>query len=277
MLAESLSYPFEEIFSLPSFLFGDVARHGREVTHDTLLPAIHAAQKRDRRAPPALTGDRPLETVVDHRADAVLAVGRDPRDAASDLGHRAIAQSPEVDEPLVRRPEDDGVLAAPAVGVGMRGFPRMEEKGAGVIALRVRREGDRLVGRARESREDGLARVVGGRLRRHDAPAAEKLRRVRVVVPALVHRTEGRVVDLEAGAPHDLVVVAAVAGSGVDEAGAVRRRDVLAREGIRNCRMARTRTGGRSATRATPWRSFRRFSSNGEEGWRPSNRERPSP
>ena len=217
MLAEGLFDPFEELFPLAFHFFGDVARDGREMAFDAPLLAVRAAKEGDRRAPAALPGDRPLEPVVHHGADPVLAVGGDPRDAVVDLAERPVAEGGEVDEPLVRRPEDDGVLAAPAVRVTVGSLRLREElRARGVAGL--------------ERGENGRAGIVGRDPRGDDAPAPQGLRGVEVVVARLVDGAERRVVHLEAGSPHDLVVVAPVPRSGVNEARAVRRRDVLANE-----------------------------------------------
>src|ERR1035437_4747764 len=140
MLAERLPDPFEEIISFSLLLLSDVSFDRGIVRHDALLFALGAPQERDGRAPAALARNRPLEAVLDHRADAVLAERRNPLDAVVNLGERLVADRVQVDEPLVRRAEDDGVLAAPAVGIGMGRGLLGEEDGARAIAIRPFRE-----------------------------------------------------------------------------------------------------------------------------------------
>src|ERR1019366_6572177 len=101
---------FEEIFSFYLLFLADLPRDGGIVRHEALLLAVRAPQERDGRAPAALARNRPLETVLDHCADAVFAEGRNPLDAVVNLSERLVADRVKVDEPLISRAEDDGVL-----------------------------------------------------------------------------------------------------------------------------------------------------------------------
>ena len=209
MLLEDGDEVVEEELQLGRVVGGGVVLH--------VLPRLGRAEDRDGGAPEPLARDRPLETVLDHRADPVHAEGGDPLDLLADLGEGPVAQRPEVDEPLVRRPEDDGALAAPAVGVAVDHVGPAEE----ARARRVTRL---------EEGEDGAVRVEVGRLRRDDPLAAERLGNVVVVEAGRVDGAEGRVVHRESAPLDDLVVLAPVARGGVDETGAVVGRDVLAEE-----------------------------------------------
>ena len=94
-----------------------------------LAVAPLAVEHRDRHAPEPLAGDAPVGAVLDHAVDPVAPPGGDPGDAV-DRGKRLF---PEVvllhgDEPLLGRAEDDRLLAAPAVGVGVLHIHPPEER-----------------------------------------------------------------------------------------------------------------------------------------------------
>ncbi len=77
-----------------------------------------AVEDRDGNSPDPLSGDAPVRTILDHPVDPVPAPGRDP----GHLIDRFKGISPQScllhrDEPLLRRPEDDGVVRPPAMGI----------------------------------------------------------------------------------------------------------------------------------------------------------------
>src|SRR5206468_4990219 len=87
--------------------------------------AAAAIEGRDRHAPQPLARDAPVGARRDHVPDALLAPGRVPLDLldrtqglrAQRLRRRPLLLLVERDEPLLRGPEDDRVLAAPADGI----------------------------------------------------------------------------------------------------------------------------------------------------------------
>jgi len=87
---------------------------------DGLATAL-AGEDRDGHAPGALTRDAPVGAVGDHRTDAVHRPLGIPGDLV-DLVQRPLAQTRGVhgDEPLVGRPEDDRLMATPAMGIAVR-------------------------------------------------------------------------------------------------------------------------------------------------------------
>ena len=93
------------------------------------LVAVLADQRGDGHAPVALARDAPVGPVLDHGVDALLAPGRDPIDVVADRLEGALAQIVLVhaDEPLGGGAEDDRLLAAPAVRVGVRNLFRGHE------------------------------------------------------------------------------------------------------------------------------------------------------
>ena len=85
-----------------------------------LALALLAVEHRDRNAPEALAGDAPVGAVLDHPVDPVPSPGGDPGHVVD--GRQGLL--PEVvflhgDEPLLGGAEDDRLLAAPAVGIGV--------------------------------------------------------------------------------------------------------------------------------------------------------------
>ena len=110
-------------------------------------------------------------------------------------------------EPLVGGPVQDGALAAPAVGVLVDDVLGGVERAAGL-----------------EVREDGLIGLVGGE--------AAVFAGLLVHFAVVVHGDDEADVDLALGVvlAADVVVLVAVAGRGVDAAGAGVERDVLAQD-----------------------------------------------
>ena len=168
------------------------------------LAVFHGVEQRDRRAPAPLPRDHPLAPVLDHAGDARLAPGGDPlhagdrvERAAPDVGRRLV----ETGEPLDRRPEDDGILAAPAVRVLVAELRVVPGEGA----------------RGLQVLDDRRIRVE------HLLPAVLRDRRE----PAGF--VDGRE-DRELLALPGEEVVFAVAGRGVHEAGAGVHRDVVAED-----------------------------------------------
>ena len=161
-----------------------------------------ALEGRDGHAPGALARDAPVGPAGDHAVDPLPAPLGDPADAGDGLaGLGPEAGLVHGDEPLLGGPEDDRVLAAPAVRVGVRDLGLLEER---PVLLHV--GGDAGVGL--EDLEPGVARDVG--------------REAAVVV-------DGRV-DVDAVGDAGQVVVVAVARGGVDAARAVVERDVLGQD-----------------------------------------------
>ena len=167
------------------------------VAREDDLAAVLAVEGRYRNAPRALAADAPVGAVAHHVRDAVLAPVGYPFYFVDAL-ERLVAEFRDGDEPLVRGAEDDRLLAAPAVRVGVRDFQLSEQ-----------------AARFFEKLED-LLLALG---ERH---AAEN-RRVGVIMSSRVHG----VVDLYAVADARLIVVASVAGGGVDASGTGVERDVV--------------------------------------------------
>ena len=171
---------------------------------DERLVAPLAVEDRDRHAPGPLAREAPVGPVLDHVVDAVAPPVRDPADPV-DLPERGRPQAAlvEREEPLVGRAEDHRVVAAPAVRVA-------------VLQLR---------GRIGEQVSRGVEVLHDLRVRREDL-LARVLPRLGGEAPGAVHRVQ----DLEPVAQADLVVLLAVPGGGVDEAGAGLERHVLAED-----------------------------------------------
>ena len=85
---------------------------------DDGLPAAVAVEHRDGHAPHSLAGDAPVIALGDHRHHAVLAPGGVPGDAVAGFDS-LVLDGVHGAEPLLGGPVDDGVLAPPAVGVGV--------------------------------------------------------------------------------------------------------------------------------------------------------------
>ena len=161
--------------------------------------AGRAGERGNGDAPGSLPGDAPVGPAGDHAGHAFLAPGGDPPDPLHGLqGPAPQAGVVQGDEPLLRGPEDDGLFAAPAVGIGVGQAALLEES---PVALHV-------LGDARVRVEDvqaGVARRPGDEF------------------PVLV---DGRV-DIDAvGLPGQEVVVS-VAGGGMHGPGAVLESDVF--------------------------------------------------
>ena len=82
------------------------------------LVAVLAVEHGDGQAPAALTGDAPVIALTDHGAHAVLAPGRQPAHVLTGL-YGGLLKGVHGAEPLGSGAEDDGALAAPAVGVAV--------------------------------------------------------------------------------------------------------------------------------------------------------------
>ena len=103
------------------------------------LAVAHRVEERDRRAPAPLAGDDPLAAVLDHPARCAASPHAGIQLHAGDRLQRAAprrrSRIVQPHEPLDRRAEDDGVLAAPAVRVlvaelrGRRGRGRRRPSG----------------------------------------------------------------------------------------------------------------------------------------------------
>ena len=177
-----------------AYLLRDAAH---AVAREDDLAAVLAVEGRYRNAPCALAADAPVGAVADHVRDAVLSPVGNPFNLVNAL-KRLVAEFRDGDEPLVGGAEDDRLLAAPAVRVGVRYFQLSEQ------AVRFL-----------EKLED-LLLALG---ERH---AAEN-RRVGVIMSRRVYG----VVDLYAVADARLIVVASVAWGGVDASGTGVERDIV--------------------------------------------------
>ena len=175
----------------------------RVVVHDGLA-AVLAGEGRDGHSPVALARNAPVRPALDHGADALNGVRGVELDLL-ELAQGILAQAGLVhrDEPLARGTEDDGLLAAPAVRVAVRDVLVQDERAALLEPL-----------------DDLGVRVVHV----HSGPRAACAHAVTLVEVAVVvdGHHDG---DVEAHAR--VVVVDAVAGRGVDDAGAVVERDVV--------------------------------------------------
>ena len=188
--------------------FGEaLADRAHALRRQQRLAAV-VVEHRDRQAPRALPADAPVGAVLQHRTQPLLAPLRVERDFIK-RGERPLPQRQrfavdlvrlvERDEPLLGGAEDDRRFAAPVVRVAVRVIGFLEEHAEFVELL-----GDDVVGFP-----DGEA---GQPVRDGGVEAAVRL--------------DGAV-DVEADLPAELVVLVAVAGCGVDEAGAVLGRDVI--------------------------------------------------
>ena len=174
-----------------------------------------------RRAPGALPADQPVGTGLDHRTDTVLAGGREegrgvdgvqrPLAQGRGVGRVRVDRRVHADEPLRRVAEDHGGFGAPGVRIGVL-HPPARQQGAGLDQL----VDDRGVGRAE------LAGLLALGLQHLEAAEQRHV----VVIGAV--RIDGLGdLAMAVGQP-DQVVVGAVAGGGVDEAGAGVVGDVVA-------------------------------------------------
>ena len=167
---------------------------------DVVSAALLAVESRDGHTPGTLTADAPVVAVTDHTLHAVVAPVRHPLhgvdglvDIVTELGNRA--------EPLLGGTEDDGVVAAPAVGVLMLDV-HLAHDGTGFG--QVGQNG--LVGSP-----DTLTCVLTGQLRQ---------------AAAVVHRnSDGHVVLLR-----NIEVIHAVAACGVDAAGTAFQRNMVTQD-----------------------------------------------
>ena len=97
------------------------------------LAAALAIEDDDRHAPDALARDAPVGAAGDHVGDALLAPGGHPLHLLDGF-ERALAEIVAVhaDEPLLGGAEDDRVVAAPAVRIGVRELFEAQQR-AGVL------------------------------------------------------------------------------------------------------------------------------------------------
>jgi len=153
-------------------------------------------------APRALAGDTPVGPSLHHSVDAVPSPVGNPGDPV-DLIQCLFAQSVgfHADEPLFGGAEDDGLLAAPAVGIGVGDLARTKEGAC--------------FGQLFNNALVGFEYLLAG----------EELHVFHEPAP-VVHR----VVDVEAESEPHHVVVLAVSGGGVDASGARFQGDVFAQE-----------------------------------------------
>ena len=161
-------------------------------------PAVFAAQRGHRHAPHPLAADAPVRPAAHHVVDAVVAPVGDPLYVVVDEFQGLVLELRHVDEPLVRGPEDDGVLAAPAVRVAVHDLPAPQQASPGL---------------------DELKGLLPALLQGHPAHDG----RVRQVMSGAVHGVVYLYVVAHAG----LIVLHAVAGGRVDAARAGVQDDVV--------------------------------------------------
>ena len=167
-----------------------------------VLAALLAVEHRDGHAPDALAGNAPVAAVTDHAGHTVMAPGRLPLHTVDGLVN-ILLEGVNGAEPLLGGTEDDGMMAAPAMGIlvgdvlhthQMAGLPDMLQ--------------NHLVGRPHL--ETGKLTCLLGE------------------IAAIVHRHHdgqlGIVIDA------DFKVLNAVAGSSMDAAGAALQRDMVAQD-----------------------------------------------
>ncbi len=147
-----------------------------------------------RHAPNALARDAPVGALGDHVGNSLFTPGRHPA-GLLDFVQRALAQFLviHVDEPLLGGAEDDGIVAAPAVGIGVVERARRPHQ----HAARLQQFDDGSVGV-----KNPLAHIFG--------QALEDF-------PRLVHRA----VDIDAVLHAGQVVLAPMAGSGMHDSRAI--------------------------------------------------------
>ena len=175
----------------------------RGIVHDRFA-AVLAGIGRDGHTPVALARDAPVRPALDHRGDAVAGVRGVELDLL-ELAQGVLAQAGLVhrDEPLAGGAEDDRLLAAPAVRVAVGDVLMQDERAALLEPL--------------DDLGVGVVHVHAGP--RAAGPHAVALVEVAVVVDGHDHG------NVEAHAR--VVVVHAMAGSRVDDAGAILKRDVV--------------------------------------------------
>jgi hypothetical protein len=162
-----------------------------------------AVERGDGRAPQALARQHPVGAVRDHRVDAILAPWRHPL-GGGDLGSRASARAG-------RRGRSTRTTAA---WRGTRSGP-CSASNAGSCGGSSRRPGVEQRAVLGQVRHDQRVGLLGGR-------AGERRVAEHHAVDVAAARVDGRVrVEVVPGA--GAVVVGAVAGGGVDQAGALRR------------------------------------------------------
>ena len=100
-------------------LLPEQRRHmGDGLGGDDVGAAVVAVEDGDGHAPDTLAADAPVGALGDHAGHALLAPLGLPLDGVAGL-HGRVLDGVHGAEPLLRGPVDDGVLAAPAVGVGV--------------------------------------------------------------------------------------------------------------------------------------------------------------
>ncbi len=156
-------------------------------------------QQGDGHAPGPLARDAPVRAVAHHGLDAGAAPVRGPGDAL-DLAQGGVPQALPLhaDEPLGGGAEDDGGLVAPAVGIAVGEACRLDQGAPGLEGVH-----DLLVGA-----EDMLAGEEGG-VGQEAAVAAHGVLHPQAVAVA------------------DQIIIQAMAGGGVDGAGAGLQGDML--------------------------------------------------
>src|SRR6185369_16013112 len=197
---QSFGAPVEP--DIGAFLFEDL----RYVVHDRAVGDVFAAggtgERGDRDAPGALAGNAPVGTVLDHAVDPLPSPFRNPLYLVDGF-QRLVAQfvGLHADEPLLGGAEDDRFFAAPAVRVGV----------ADLRGLEQRPDLDQLVDHA----------LVGGK----NLLAAEEFD-IRQIFAVVVDR----IVDLQPLFKRQLIILLAVAGGGMNAAGAGFQRHMLTQQ-----------------------------------------------
>ena len=83
-----------------------------------ICTALIAVENRNRHAPLTLTGNAPVGTLGNHGGHALFAPLRLPGDAVAGI-HGSLLDGVNGAEPLLGGTEDNGLLAAPAMGIGV--------------------------------------------------------------------------------------------------------------------------------------------------------------
>ena len=180
-------------------------------TDRKLLAAVRALPDIERRAPVAVSRDRPVLNVLNPVAEASLADGlRHPVDFLI-VPHEVVAHRSHLDEPGLARIVDERRAAAPAVRVVVLDLRGGKEQASLLEVLQ----------HFRICRDSALFNLLLGRLAAHARKFAGLCLHLSLVVH---HLDKGRVI----AAAHTRIVLTEGRGD-VDNAGTVGHRDILVR------------------------------------------------
>src|SRR5699024_895017 len=170
---------------------------------DMVLAALLAVEHRDGNAPDALTADAPVAAVADHALHTVMAPDGLPVHAVDGLVD-ILLESIDGAEPLLGGAEDDGIVAAPAMGVLVDDVLHAHQVAGALDVL-----------------QNDLIGIP-------DLETGELLASLGGQAAGVVHGNDHGQLGIVLGA--DLKVLDAVAGRGVDTAGAAFQGDVVAQD-----------------------------------------------